>query len=292
MGLLQLLDLESLSLSRLAGILSGLYLLYIVGIGIHRLYFSPYAKFPGPKLAGLTYGYMFYYDALGVKGQYIYKIQQLHEDYSTSHATPSGKPCILTLVADSPIIRISPHELHVNDPDFYDILFTGASSKRDKPPTWSHAFGGQDSMFGTIKHESHRLRRSAVAPFFSSASIRKIEPLIQDKISLLISVFRRYQSTGEILHIRPAFSALTSDVITEYFFGISENYIEAKEFNAIVLMTTDKLTDNMHVTVQWPWLPIWVNKLPDWIVGGIFGEGMATFQVLKRVCYDTFLLFI
>ena len=84
MGLLQLLDLESISLSRLAGILSGLYLLYIVGVGIYRLYFSPYAKFPGPKLAGLTYGYMFYYDALGVKGQYIYKIQQLHEEYSTT----------------------------------------------------------------------------------------------------------------------------------------------------------------------------------------------------------------
>jgi hypothetical protein len=83
MGLLQLLDLESLSLSRLAGILSELYLMYIVCVGIYRLYFSPYAKFPGPKLAALTYGYMFYYDALGVKGQYIYKIQQLHEEYST-----------------------------------------------------------------------------------------------------------------------------------------------------------------------------------------------------------------
>jgi cytochrome P450 len=144
-------------------------------------------------------------------------------------------------------------------------------------------------MFGTINHEAHRLRRSAVAPFFSSASMRKVEPLIQDKISLLISVFRRYQSTGEILHIRPAFSALTSDVITEYCFGISENYIEAKEFNAMVLETTDKLTDNMHVTVQWPRLPIWLNKLPDRIVGGIFGEGMATFQVLKRVRSDPLL---
>jgi hypothetical protein len=84
MGLSQLLEPESLSPSKVASILSGLYFLYFIGVGIHRLYFSPYAKFPGPKLAGLTYGYMFYYDALGVKGQYIYKIQQLHEEYSTS----------------------------------------------------------------------------------------------------------------------------------------------------------------------------------------------------------------
>jgi hypothetical protein len=83
MGLIQLLELDSLSLYKVAGILSGLYLLYLIGVGIHRLYLSPYSKFPGPKLAGLTYGYMFYYDALGVKGQYIFKIQQLHEEYST-----------------------------------------------------------------------------------------------------------------------------------------------------------------------------------------------------------------
>jgi hypothetical protein len=84
MGLVHFQELQSLSLCRVAVVLSGLYLVYLIGVGIHRLYFSPYAKFPGPKLAGLTYGYMFYYDALGVKGQYIYKIQQLHEEYGTS----------------------------------------------------------------------------------------------------------------------------------------------------------------------------------------------------------------
>lgn len=121
-----------------------------------------------------------------------------------------------------------------------------------------------------------------MTPFFSSSSLRKLEPLIQDNISRLLAVFRRYQKTGEVLPIRPAFSALTSDVITEYCFGISENYIEAKDFNALVLETTDKLTDNMHITVQWPWLPVLLNKLPDKIVEAIFGEGMATFHVLKR----------
>lgn len=59
-----------------------IYLVYSIGVGIHRLYFSQYAKFPGPKLAALTYGYMFYYDAIAGKGQYIYKIKELHEQYS------------------------------------------------------------------------------------------------------------------------------------------------------------------------------------------------------------------
>ena len=107
------------------------------------------------------------------------------------------------------------------------------------------------------------MRRAAVSPFFSSASLRKLEPLIQDNVSRLISVFRRYRSTGEVIPLRPAFSALTSDVIADYCFGGSENYIEAEGFNAMVLETTDVLTDNMHVTVQFQWLPQLMDKLPD-----------------------------
>jgi hypothetical protein len=57
------------------------YIIYLIGVAIHRLYFSRYAKFPGPKLAGLTYGYMFYYDVIAGKGEYIYKIKALHEEY-------------------------------------------------------------------------------------------------------------------------------------------------------------------------------------------------------------------
>lgn len=71
----------SWSVSTVASALVAFYVLYIIGVAIHRLYFSRYAKFPGPKLAGLTYGYMFYYDVIGGKGQYIHKIKELHEQY-------------------------------------------------------------------------------------------------------------------------------------------------------------------------------------------------------------------
>jgi hypothetical protein len=65
----------------IANALFASHIIYLIGVAIHRLYFSRYAKFPRPKLAGLSYGYMFYYDAIAGKGEYIYKIKALPEEY-------------------------------------------------------------------------------------------------------------------------------------------------------------------------------------------------------------------
>ena len=56
------------------------FCVYLVGLGIYRLYFSPIAKYPGPKLAALTLWYEFYYDVVR-GGQYVFKIDKLHEQY-------------------------------------------------------------------------------------------------------------------------------------------------------------------------------------------------------------------
>ena len=76
--------LSSWTLSHFAVAVSASMVLYVISVAIHRLYFSRYAKFPGPRLAGLTYGYMFYYDVIAWSGQYYKKIEQLHEEYGMS----------------------------------------------------------------------------------------------------------------------------------------------------------------------------------------------------------------
>jgi len=56
--------------------------LYVMYSAVWRLYLSPIARFPGPKLAALTQWYELYYD-LVKGGQYVWKIGQLHEEYGT-----------------------------------------------------------------------------------------------------------------------------------------------------------------------------------------------------------------
>ena len=54
--------------------------LYLVSVAVYRLYFSPLAKFPGPKLAALTYGVELYHDVLR-RGRYMFEIAKMHEKY-------------------------------------------------------------------------------------------------------------------------------------------------------------------------------------------------------------------
>ena len=47
---------------------------------IYRLFLSPIARFPGRKLAALTFWYEFYFDVIK-RGSYVWEIQQMHETY-------------------------------------------------------------------------------------------------------------------------------------------------------------------------------------------------------------------
>lgn len=51
-----------------------------IGLAFYRLFLSPLAGFPGPKLAAVTGFYEFYYD-LFKGGKYVFEIQKMHEQY-------------------------------------------------------------------------------------------------------------------------------------------------------------------------------------------------------------------
>ena len=58
--------------------------LYLACLAIYRLYLSPIAKFPGPRLAALSLWYEFYHDVVR-GGQYCFKINELHDQYGTNN---------------------------------------------------------------------------------------------------------------------------------------------------------------------------------------------------------------
>lgn len=56
---------------------------YSAALMIYRLFFSPLAGFPGPKIAAVTGYYESFYDIV-LNGQYVFKINDMHEKYGQS----------------------------------------------------------------------------------------------------------------------------------------------------------------------------------------------------------------
>lgn len=55
-------------------------LLYCSILVFYRLFLHPLSRIPGPKLAGATYWFEYYYDVTK-QGSYLWRIVELHKQY-------------------------------------------------------------------------------------------------------------------------------------------------------------------------------------------------------------------
>ncbi|KAG8526052.1 uncharacterized protein KY384_000814 [Bacidia gigantensis] len=236
---------------------------YLLGLVVYRLYFSPLAKFPGPKIAAATLWYEFIYD-VRKQGRYLWKIAEMHEKYG-------------------PIVRINPYELHINDPDYYDELYIHGPRRTDKYEWQMKAFGPQTSTFQTLNHDLHRARRNAVAPFFSTASVARIEPLIQTDIEKLNARFRDARKTGVVIDLFHAFLALTNDIICEYAFGSPQGWLEQPELGRDWAEAMFNALKMSPVFKQFGWLSKLMRSMPR-SVANKMNPRLATFMSISTIC--------
>ncbi|KAA8565346.1 hypothetical protein MFRU_045g00490 [Monilinia fructicola] len=201
------LDISQINVGAILGISILLYC--IVGV-LYRLYFHPLSKFPGPKLAAATLWSEFYHDCIQ-SGQYFVKIAQWHERYGS-------------------IIRIGPNEIHIDDPEFYDTVFS-YGSVRDKDPFYTAQFNTPDTGFGAADHYVHRMRRAALNPFFSKASINRLSPMLTTMVEKLSSRLEEFRNTNQPLSIRLPFQCFTADIVTLYATNRCWNHLDVPDFS-------------------------------------------------------------
>ena len=168
-----------------------LVLFQIAYLALYRLVLSPLARFPGPVLAGLTSWYEIYYDII-LPGQYMWKIQQMHKRYG-------------------PIVRIAPNEVHVDDPEYLDEIYAGASKNREKYAFQLRTLPVPLSMGGSRTHMLHRRRREALNPFFSKRSVIELESVIKAKCEQLARVFEGKRDAGAVINLSDIFHAFANE---------------------------------------------------------------------------------
>jgi cytochrome P450 len=220
---------------------------YGISLALYRLYAHPLSRYPGPKLAAATQWYEFYFDVLK-RGRFAWEIKRMHEVYG-------------------PVVRINPHELHVSEPDFYDELYAGPGKKRNKYDWATNLMMVKGSMWTTIDSDLHKLRRAPLAPYFSSSAIRKFDPVIRNKLDILCDKLENCRRNQEVVCLDVAFTALTTDIITQYAFGISYGFLEAAEFNPGWLKLLQGASEQSILTKHMPWLVDGLRRIPiAWVV--------------------------
>ncbi|KAF2257737.1 cytochrome P450 [Lojkania enalia] len=219
-----------------------LVIIYAV-LCLYRLFISPISRFPGPKLAALSWWYEFYFDVVK-HGQFFKETERLHTVYG-------------------PIVRINPDEIHINDPDWYNELYTSAARPRDKS-SWYIGRGAGDSAFGTVPHNHHRLRRSVLNPFFSKSAVTRLEPLVQEKIDELCELLM--QRIGNVIEIRQAYFALNLDIINSYAFGKPIGLLDRSDFGTDWCVMLQKTTEANILLRHLPLLGDILLCLPEWLL--------------------------
>ncbi|KAL2834008.1 cytochrome P450 [Aspergillus pseudoustus] len=237
-------------------------LLGLVLLLVYRLYLSPLAKFPGPKLAATTLWYETYYDVF-CWGRYGFEIEKMHEKYG-------------------PIVRISPYEIHINDPDFYEVLYS-RDSPRDKYEYFTRQFSITRSMISTVDHYHHRMLRSNMNPYFSIARVRKHEPVIRALVDKLLDRLQAYKGTGAPVNLQHAFTCFTTDVVSDYTMGAGYNYLDEPDF---IPSWSDTLAGSAKSGVYirvWPWLGLLFSVMPPWLLLKIY-PGMGLVSQFQARC--------
>ncbi|KAJ5791538.1 uncharacterized protein N7518_008549 [Penicillium psychrosexuale] len=192
------------NLSHLLAFGTTAFIAYWISVYIYRVTLHPLAKFPGPKLTGATFWYEFYYNLFPHKLRFLWKIEDLHNQYG-------------------PIVRINPLHIHIRDPEYLDDIYASGRRKRNR-----------------IDHDVHRVRRATLSPFFSKRSIQALEGRVVDKIDILVDRIAEARQTGETVNLLFAAGTLTIDIISAYTFGKDWNKLVTKLSPAATLVPRNR----------------------------------------------------
>lgn len=122
------------------------------------------------------------------------------------------------------------------------------------------------SIVSTPDHDLHRQRRNALNSFFSVASIRRLEPIINQHVAKMLSRLETCGKSGEVLQMHHVFKACASDVITVYAFNDSFDFMNEPDFGTSYFESTDWFFYLTHVFGLVPWLVDLVQNVPSWVL--------------------------
>ncbi|OLN85051.1 Benzoate 4-monooxygenase 1 [Colletotrichum chlorophyti] len=218
-----------------------LYQVVLLALGLYRRHLHPLRRFPGRPEACVSTAWA-YNESL--KGFPEKTFEALHKQYNTK------------------ALRIGPNELHISDVELYKVIY----KQIDPFPKYAvfyDSFNTPHTVFAETDPARHKIRRRLLNPMFSRAGVFKLEPVIRDKLTLLMRKVDRLREKQDI-NVYNLFRIFTTEVITQYAFARSAGMIEEQEntFNAKFLESLAVASHGISMMYEKPWLRHLSNVLP------------------------------
>ncbi|KAI0451110.1 cytochrome P450 [Xylaria acuta] len=240
--------------------------LYFAIVVIYRLYFSPLADFPGPRIAAATGWYEFYYQ-YWLDGKYIFEIEKMHKIYG-------------------PIVRVNPEELSIDDATFYNELYVTESRRRtDHYDSFGNGIGFEDTHIFTKEHDLHKVRRKALEPYFSKMGINRLQPLIAEVALHLESRLRESSGTNKVVRLDHAFNAYAGDVVGRMCLDTKDRgdlFLSDGEFSPDWFEAMLMIIRSIPLVVTFPFLVKIFNLVPERILLWLYPRGQGLRKLRER----------
>ena len=105
------------------------------------------------------------------------------------------RSCLYTLLSPTyncglgPIVRLTPYEVHIDDPAFFNELYS-MTKKLHKDPWYYSWLDRNGSIFATMDPDLHKLRSGPVKKGLSPASISRVEEVLKGHLRTFIQRLR------------------------------------------------------------------------------------------------------
>lgn len=133
----------------------------------------------------------------------------------------------------------------------------------------ANAFNNATSVFATVPHDHHKLRRGALESMFTRQSVRTLLPLLQEKTAKLMSLLKPYERDQRPCRIDRGTWALSEDMIFEYAFGIDRGALDKPDFQDPLHEVFVQAGGAGALMLQFPILPKIMNLMPDSLVASM-----------------------
>ncbi|MCJ1423294.1 hypothetical protein MMC29_001176 [Sticta canariensis] len=252
------------SIGIFVGGIVGLIFFNRVLVVIYRLFLSPLAKFPGPKLAAATSWYEAFFDLRSKNFPDV--LSDFHDKYG-------------------PIVRINPTELSIRDAEYYNELYVPAGKRRTNLIAGNRAgIGMSDAIASTAPHELHQLRRKAVESFFSKQSVTRLESRIHHEARSLDEKLLHCAGTGAIVRLDHAFACIAGDLAGQYACGENPELLAESDFNPEWYKSLMGILTMVPLVRNFPWINSMAAMLPVAVLRAINPQvaGFRMFHLLSE----------